>query len=659
MKYTVVIRQPVSEAVLGQLSQELSQQFELSAEQASRLAARRNGRLMKPTSRKRAERLMEVFQGVGAQVTLEEVRDDTTLVRDPYASERPGLVGPASLPITALVVAAPFVSSDAGYAPPGSVQPRTVQPAHGETDYLSGSGYVGPSPYGSGPLTAGDSRLPGDGLSGHDLNSSVFSSLLAGNSDRASNDWGTAVQGSVAVLRPVTQFSAASPAEPPAVAQTLSPADLITVDLLDADYSLNSAHSPDSLHSLDGVMLPSALYEAPPAFAQRVGQMISPGYVQSGVPEMNLENLLGNLAPSSPAFRNAAPSNPASSEPISDDAWADFTGSLGSGAASGAALREPANPTSVMMMDPSLDPVRRSRRSSLSRRVLLSTLLPLGLFTLVTLSFLVYALPRAQSQLITENAQAVAVAVGSSLDVTDQNTVYAQLDALIKRSAVGFVQVNLPDGTTFFRSKNAYTDGPLSEQIAAWVQQHPGNSTFVQSGSPADSYRYQLSLLEQVGAGASNQAKALRSSVADPANQMSSTVTYLLSGISVTQNAQAERVVTQGIKPTGGTPLYSIVVGVPGDAAFAQLRNTLLLILGVALLAFIVAALLAARTARLVVQPIERLVLAADAISMGDLDQPVTVERNDEIGDLAQALERMRLSLEAAMERLRKRRRGA
>ena len=312
-----------------------------------------------------------------------------------------------------------------------------------------------------------------------------------------------------------------------------------------------------------------------------------------------------------------------------------------------------------MMVDPSLDPVRGNRRSSLSRRVLLSTLLPLGLFTLLTLGFLVYELPRAQSQLITENAQAVAVAVGSNLDVTDQNTVYAQLDALIKRSAVGFVQVNLPDGTTFFRSKNAYTDGPLSEQIAAWVQQHPGNSTFVQTGSPADSYRYQLSLLEQVGAGASDQAKALQSSVADPANQTSSTVTYLLSSINVTQNAQAERVVAQGIKPVSGTPLYSIVVGVPGDAAFAQLRNTLLLVLGVALLAFVVAALLAARTARLVVQPIERLVLAADAISMGDLDQPVRVERNDEIGDLAQALERMRLSLEAAMERLRKRRRGA
>ena len=111
MKYTVVIRQPVPEAVLAQLSQELSQQFELSAEQASKLASRRNGRLMKPTSRKRAERLLEVFQGVGAQVTLEEVRDDTTLVRDPYASERPGLVGPASLPITAPVGVKPCEAS--------------------------------------------------------------------------------------------------------------------------------------------------------------------------------------------------------------------------------------------------------------------------------------------------------------------------------------------------------------------------------------------------------------------------------------------------------------------------------------------------------------------------------------------------------------------
>ncbi|MGY2895105.1 HAMP domain-containing protein [Deinococcus sp. UYEF24] len=647
MKYTVVIRQPVPEAALAELGRELSQQFELTADQASKLASRRSGRLMKPTSRKRAERLLQVFQGVGAQVTLEEIRDDTTLLRDPFAHERPGLVGPASMPLTP----APAVSS------------AYTGASYSESEYLpsqagAASAYApvayDASPYGTGPLmTSGGSADNGansTGLSGAGLNASGV----------GLHDWNSA---DVATL-PV----------PPAPAYS---EDQSAFPL----FGQSGAHTDSAYGHLDALM-PSDPLEPAPAFVQRDAELVTPEYVQSGVPEMNLGGLLsagtaaaatpfapGLTAPGTTASGTTAtvtdersgPQSPAIQNPsgdvvVADDAWADFTGSLSGGAATATVPDAPVS--GVMAIDTSLEPVRNSRRSSLSRRVLVSTLLPLGLFTLVTLGFLVYELPRAQRQLITDNAQAVAVAVGSNLDVTDQNTVYAQLDALIKRSSVGFVQVNLPDGTTFFRSKNAYTDGPLSEQIAAWVQQHPDNSTFVQSGSAADSYRYQLSLLEQVGAGDSDQAKALRSSVADPANQASSTTTYLLSSINVTQNAQAERVVAQGIKSGSGTPLYSIVVGVPGDAAFALLRNTLLLVLGVALLAFIIAALLAARTARLVVQPIERLVRAADAISMGDLDRPVTVERNDEVGDLAQALERMRLSLEAAMERLRRRRKG-
>ena len=616
MKYTVVIRQPVPEAIQAQLSQELSTQFELSREQAAKLASRRSGRLMKPTSRKRAERLLQVFQSLGAQVALEEVRDDTALLPDPFASERSGLVGPATLPIP------PAPSTSSAYGSTG--QPigaggdglSGLGSSYTQNDYLSGSGYTPPAPYGNGPLVAG-SDLPAAG----------FGNALSVGTGAA---WDS---GSVATLSAAPQRSTGREAS------AFSPLP-----------SGAESHVP-GVAPMDA-LLPSDPLEPFPAFEQRDADLIAPQHVQSGVPEMNLG---AGVAPARAAFPVAAPA-PVGGEPISDDAWADFTGSLSSSTAT--SVPETNNAASIMTVDTSLDPVRSTRRSSLSRRVLLSTLLPLGLFTLVTLGFLVYELPRAQRQLITDNAQAVAVAVGSNLDVTDQNTVYAQLDALIKRSSVGFVQVNLPDGTTFFRSKNAYTDGPLSEQIAAWVQAHPNNSTFVQSGSPADSYRYQLSLLEQVGAGSSDQAKALRASVADPANQTSSTTTYLLSSINVTQNAKAERVVGEGIKSATGTPLYSIVVGVPGDAAFALLRNTLLLVLGVALLAFVIAALLAARTARLVVQPIERLVRAADAISMGDLDRPVTVERNDEIGDLAQALERMRLSLEAAMERLRKRRKG-
>ena len=527
MKYTVVIRQPVPENIQSQLTQELAEHFELSVDQASKLASRRSGRLMKPTSRKRAERLMEVFQSVGAQVNLEEVRDDTTVMPSVFpVAERSGVVGPAS---------AAFAGGQ-GSAYPG---------ATGTTALLDTGAFA----------AGGVATLPSPGIQ-------------------------PAVQG---------------------------------------DWT-------------DGSSALSPLGAGLPALAPLDGDLGTPGAVTA------LDD-------------SAAPA---------DSAWADFTGSLAGGGsaapAASAVVNEVAPQSGMMESDISTESAPKVRRSSLARRVLISTLLPLLLFTIVTLAFLVYALPRAQRQLIGQNAQAVAVAVGSNLDVTDQNTVYGQLDALIKRSSVGFVQVNLPDGTTFFRSKNAFTDGPLSEKIASWVQTHPDNSTFVESGSPADSYRYQLSLLEQVGAGDSSQAKALKTSIADAKNQQSSTTTYVLSSINVTQSAKGVREVAQGVKNSSGTQLYSIVVGVPADDAFRLLTNTLLLVLGVALVAFIVASLLAVRTARLVVQPIERLVKAADAISMGDLERPVQVERNDEIGDLAQALERMRLSLEAAMERLRKRR---
>ncbi|ULH14934.1 HAMP domain-containing protein [Deinococcus sp. KNUC1210] len=527
MKYTVVIRQPVPENIQSQLTQELVEHFELNQDQASKLASRRSGRLMKPTSRKRAERLLEVFQSVGAQVNLEEVRDDTVVMPSVFpVAERSGMVGPAG---------AAFAGA------PGSAFP-------------GGAG---------------------------------VSALLDGGAFAATG-------GSVATL-PNPGFPAAGAGDWMDGSSALTPLETELAPLAPQDSDLSA-----------------------------------PGVV---------------------AAESAVPA---------DSAWADFTGSLAGGGsaapAAAAVVNEVAAPTGMMESDISTEAAPKVRRSSLARRVLVSTLLPLLLFTVVTLAFLVYALPRAQRQLIGQNAQAVAVAVGSNLDVTDQNTVYGQLDALIKRSSVGFVQVNLPDGTTFFRSKNAFTDGPLSEKIASWVQTHPDNSTFVESGSPADSYRYQLSLLEQVGAGDSSQAKALKTSIANPTNQESTTTTYVLSSINVTQNSKGVREVAQGVKSSAGTQLYSIVVGVPADDAFRLLTNTLLLVLGVALIAFIVASLLAVRTARLVVQPIERLVKAADAISMGDLERPVQVERNDEIGDLAQALERMRLSLEAAMERLRKRR---
>ncbi|WP_350242693.1 HAMP domain-containing protein [Deinococcus sonorensis] len=339
--------------------------------------------------------------------------------------------------------------------------------------------------------------------------------------------------------------------------------------------------------------------------------------------------------------------------PSAEDAWADFTGSLAS--SSTTSVSEPEPEANVVSVEAAEERVER-RRSSLSRSVLTAALLPLLLATVATVVTVFVTEPRLQRTLLSQNAQAVAVAVASNLDTSDQNTVYAQIDTLLKRSTVGFVQVELPDGTTFFRSKTPDTDGPLSVKVANWVQGHPGSSSFVQKGSAADAYRYQLGLLEQVGATSSEQANSLRKAIAEPANQRSSTTTYVLSRIGVSSSQQGDRVIGEPQDLQASNLLYNIAVGVPSNDAQTALRRNLLVIFSLSLLFFVVAALMAARTARRIVEPIERLVKAADAISMGDLERPVRPERNDEIGDLAEALERMRLSLEAAMERLRRRR---
>ena len=73
-------------------------------------------------------------------------------------------------------------------------------------------------------------------------------------------------------------------------------------------------------------------------------------------------------------------------------------------------------------------------------------------------------------------------------------------------------------------------------------------------------------------------------------------------------------------------------------------------------IAAVVGAGLAVGITRSVTVPVRQLVEAADQISTGDLDATMDVSSRDEIGDLADSMERMRVSLKSAMGRLRKQR---
>ena len=94
-----------------------------------------------------------------------------------------------------------------------------------------------------------------------------------------------------------------------------------------------------------------------------------------------------------------------------------------------------------------------------------------------------------------------------------------------------------------------------------------------------------------------------------------------------------------------------------GDLEEIQHAQTSLqmIMIGSTVIAALIGTGLAVRITRSVTVPVRKLVETADQISVGDLDAVMEVHSQDEIGELAESMERMRVSMKAAIERLRKR----
>ncbi len=101
----------------------------------------------------------------------------------------------------------------------------------------------------------------------------------------------------------------------------------------------------------------------------------------------------------------------------------------------------------------------------------------------------------------------------------------------------------------------------------------------------------------------------------------------------------------------------AVVVGVTDEAVTRQVQAILYNTLLFSLIPMLIAILIALYRARALTRNIVYLTKAADQISRGDLTQSVDLKTNDELGDLSSAIERMRVSLQEGLERLRRRRR--
>lgn len=101
------------------------------------------------------------------------------------------------------------------------------------------------------------------------------------------------------------------------------------------------------------------------------------------------------------------------------------------------------------------------------------------------------------------------------------------------------------------------------------------------------------------------------------------------------------------------------MISVPAAKVLQSARQSLVLILGIFVLVFAIATLLVNLwLKRYVVKPLNKMARVAEAVSMGDTAATFTQDSQDEVGKLADAFNRMRLSLQMAMQRLERYREG-
>lgn len=96
----------------------------------------------------------------------------------------------------------------------------------------------------------------------------------------------------------------------------------------------------------------------------------------------------------------------------------------------------------------------------------------------------------------------------------------------------------------------------------------------------------------------------------------------------------------------------SVYLGIWKDSIDAEARRVALPSVGVIAALTLAVLALAILLADRIMHPIRRLNEAAGKLSTGDLETPLGIESEDEVGELARSLERMRASLRTAMWRL-------
>lgn len=122
-----------------------------------------------------------------------------------------------------------------------------------------------------------------------------------------------------------------------------------------------------------------------------------------------------------------------------------------------------------------------------------------------------------------------------------------------------------------------------------------------------------------------------------------------------TTNRSSDRLAAAPLLVEGRT-IGAVLIGSDLVSAGRRARTVLLITAGAVLIPLLIAIVVLVSLTGSLLHNLEYLIRSADRISRGKLARPVELDTGDELSDMARAIERMRISLQEGMERLRKRR---
>lgn len=273
---------------------------------------------------------------------------------------------------------------------------------------------------------------------------------------------------------------------------------------------------------------------------------------------------------------------------------------------------------------------------SLRSKFVLASITPALLVLLAALIAVLSTVPGALRLQLLESARNPAIAFASSIaglidtERLAEPAVQTRLQAMLESSRSNFQRQNVlfilvtdADGN---RIAGWYGDGFNSASIPAVV------STAIQTQARRAAAR---AFIEQAGIALGSH------------NPPSRLIDIGNSRIEVASHA-----ISRGERSLG-----AVVIGISDAVIAAREREVLLSTSTFGAIPVLLAVVLAVILASALTRNIIYLIRSADQISRGNLSQQVSLQTNDELGELSKAIERMRISLQEGLERLRRRRR--